>query len=326
MIRSNVFRLSAVAMMVSVAPSLFAQDDGGMQSSEGTAKVLGLRFVKHNVSFDVPKLETYTREVPTRGYRGLDDFFNVREANSNIRSGQWQFELEGAWSTFRSGSNRDDNFTLRPSLKYAYTDNVNIEFGFDPINFGDGSDLNSQSYFGSRARYRNNNSGDDGNGDTSLKYFWQMSHEQDIWPAMAMWLEARLPTGEGSSKVDGTLNMTLTKTLCEGARGHIQGFVKTANGARGDLDRINIGDRRDFQWGIGTGFDYSVTENDLVVLNYMNSSSEYTGNSTNHAYEAGWVHHLGSNQQLMFAVDYNDNAGGYEPARWGGRFQWSMSW
>jgi hypothetical protein len=335
----KISRLGVVVAMAMIVAPLSAQESGqeessmesttmestSMSRSEGSAKVLQLRFVPHTVSFDVPKLETYTRDVPVRGYRGVDDFFSVREANSNIKSGQWEFELEAGWSTFRSGDGRDDDFMLRPSLKYAFTDTNFIEVGLLPINLGDGSDVRDSDFVDIDG-FSDDSHVDDGAGDVLLRYFWQMAPEQDIWPAAAMWFDTRIPTGEGSEKFDFTWNMSLTKTLYDGFRAHLAGFLMSANGARGDLnDRDYFGDRRDFQWGIGAGVDFAVTESDLMVLNYMNRSSHYDGNGTNHIYEAGWVHNLDDCNRLMLAATYDDNEDAEEGPRWSGRFQWAVS-
>lgn len=33
------------------------------------------------------------------GYRGVSSFFNIREANSNVRQGEWEFEYLLKWET-----------------------------------------------------------------------------------------------------------------------------------------------------------------------------------------------------------------------------------
>lgn len=322
--------LGLVSTVVTAWQPAMGQDEGSggddsVRSGSNSVKVLDLRWGSKQI--DIPVLETYERDVTDRGYLGVDDFFNLREANSNIRCGQWELELGAAWMTYESGSDRDDDFTLTPSLKYGITDQVFFEVGLSPINFFDGTgigghDQDEDLSVSPGARIKE---ADNGNGDTSMKLFWQMFAERDIWPAAALWLEGRFPTGDGSEKIDGTLNLNLTKTLYDCVRGHLGGFVKTANGSRGDFDReFEFGDRRDFQWGVGAGLDFLITDTDLFLVNYVNRSSEYKGNATTHLYEAGWVHDFGQSE-LMLGADYADTRGENEGPRWTGKIQWSIT-
>ena len=258
------------------------------------------------------------------GYLGVDDFFRIREANPNVKSCQWQFELNSAWSTFRSGAGRDDDWTVGASLKYGITDDVFAEFEVLPVNFGDGSDFSARS---NRFRFgrRRNVTGDDGNGESNLKLFWRFLREQDIMPAMAVWSELRLPTGEGSSKMDWNIRLNATKTIWDRFRAHMAGWLETDNGARGGFDNRFFGDRRNFQWGMGAGVDYSLDEQNVLVLNYENRSSEYDGNSNTNSFEAGWVHHLSPSQQLMVGTVYDDTRGFQEGPRWTAKVQWSVA-
>jgi len=154
-----------------------------------------------------------------------------------------------------------------------------------------------------------------------LIVFYQFLHEDETWPAFASWAEMRIPTGEGSSGVDGELHFNLTKTLVENFRGHLEGFIETANGGRGDE-----GDgRRPFQWGIGVGFDYQFTEQTIGTINYLNRSSEEEGHSNLNILELGMVHELAENQHLKAAIDIglDDNE---ETPNFGAKLQYSIEW
>ena len=318
---SAIFALSLV-----LQPALAQEADEG--AGEGTAKVKGLKFGKKSI--EIPALEPFEIDVTVEGYKGVDDFFILREANPNVGAGQWEFELGVAYSCFRSGDSRDDAITMTPSIKYGLGDPVFIELGLLPINMGDGTGIGTSGLggdlggLGGMFTFGDDNEPDNGNGDLSIKLFWQLMEEQDIWPAIAMWTEARVPTGDGSEKIDGTLNFNFTKTLHDSVRMHFGGYVKTANGAHGDYDREDIGDRRDFQCGAGAGFDFALADTDLLLINYLNKSSEYNGNSSNNVFEAGWVHDFGGHQ-LMMGVDYADVKGDFEDPRWTGKVQWSIS-
>ncbi|MBI5764725.1 MAG: hypothetical protein HZA51_14510 [Planctomycetes bacterium] len=245
------------------------------------------------------------------GFKGVNDFFNIREANSDVKACEWEFMIGSNWSTFHSRKHRDDDFTMTPSIKYGITDDLFAEMELLPVNLGDGLNLP-------------NSDGADGTGDIALKLFWQFLHETDCLPAMAIWGEARLPTGENSEKVDGTLNLNLTKTICGPLRAHLQGFVMTANGSRGDWDRIEFGDRRHFQWGVGPGLDYAINECNMIVFNYLNRSSDYYGSHNNNILELGYVYTINECSYLRAAVDVDTHSDA-DGAHWSAKIQYAYS-
>lgn len=278
-------------------------------------------------------------------YRGVDDFFMVREANANVDEGQWEFEIGAAWGTHKSSSGRDDLFTLTPSLKYAFSDTFNIELGFLPLNIGDGrgfgtsdpgysgnggardwTDYGQDRRFNRRGNWwgGGDNEISNGNGDVNFKTYCEFLSEAEAWLAAAFWTDLRIPTGNGSEKVDANFTLNLTKTIVEGVRAHIQGSLMTANGSRGDADIF--GDRRDFQYGIGVGFDFAIDDSNTVLVSYMNRASEYEGNASTNGYEIGWVTALADNQHLQLGVNYADVRGETEGPRWTGKVQYAFSW
>ncbi|NOT00805.1 MAG: hypothetical protein HOP29_09275 [Phycisphaerales bacterium] len=333
--------------IVALACGLFvgiatAQEPSESSGSEGQSQWKLFRFKGEKVELPYLWGETYDVDYPARGYQGVDDFFSVREANANIKAKQWQFELGMGWGTGPTGSGADDLFGITPALKYAYTDTNWIEIGMESLNLGDGTGFgfdDEDGFFGSGSGSGfglgglgglfgdNDDQIDNGNGETFLKYFWQMSHEDGYMPASAFWTHVRFPTGDGSEKIDGTFNLNFTKTVYDGIRWHLGGFIRTANGARGDLNDERVGDRRDFQYSAGTSLDFAINEQNLLLVSYHNRSSDYDGNATTHAYELGWVHQLADNQSLMLASTYNDTRGGFEEGpEWNTRVQWSYSW
>jgi hypothetical protein len=230
-------------------------------------------------------------------YREISDFFNVREANVNTTPGEWELELEAEWMT---GAGGDDDFTFTPNIKYGLNDDMFIEFEVRPLVIGDG--------------------GDQGNGDTSLQLFYQLARETDTFPALATWAEARFPTGQGSSGVDGELHFNVTKTLMTDVRGHLEGFVMTANGGRGDEDE----NRRAFQWGAGVGLDYQIDDLTICTMNYLNRSSEEYGHSNQQVLELGGVRQIAENQHLKLAMDVGLDDD--ESPNFGVKCEWSIEW
>jgi hypothetical protein len=265
------------------------------------------------------------------GYMGVDNVFLIREANPNVTQGEWEFELGTVWQTYKSGARRDDGFAVESSIKYGFTDTFYLELGVLPINLGDGTGIG----FSDSVRYydvpvedlvwSDESEPKNGNGESAIRAFWQFLPEEDVMPAMALSGEVRMPTGDGSNGIDGTLFLHVTKTLSEAVRGHFQGYLKAADGARGDLDRPVFGDRRHFQYGVGLGLDFALNEDNLLLLNYQNRASEYYGSSSVNSIEVGWVHHLAENQDLQIAGTYNDTEDPAFDGRWQARVQWAIA-
>jgi len=182
----------------------------------------------------------------------VDDLFNVRQANSDVEQGEWELELGTRW--FTGGGEGDDDFFFVGELAYGLTDDAFIELKLLPVNIGDG--------------------GDQANGDVELELFNRFVHETDWLPSIALALEGRFPTGQGSSGVDGELGLHLTKTIAPKTRMHLEGFVETANGGRTEEEEE---EGRHFQWGVGVGFDYEFSEKLLGLVNYLNRASEEFG-------------------------------------------------
>ena len=214
------------------------------------------------------------------GYREVSDFFNIREANPQVDQCEWEFESVAEWFTH---SGEHDEVGLEQSLKYGITDDLFVELEVTESKLGEGANQ--------------------GNGDIVLLLFNRFVRETECLPALAALLEVRLPTGDGSSGVDGRLNGLVTKSLTERFRAHFEGFVETANGD----PNAETGDRRHFQWGMGPGFDYAFDESTLALINYLNRSSEENGQHNNNLLELGVVreiYHVGDiHQHVKFALD-----------------------
>jgi len=229
-------------------------------------------------------------------YHGISDFFNIREANANVAGGQWEFEFTTEWAT---GAGGDDDLHITESIKYGITNDLFIELEVLPINLGDG--------------------GDQGAGDLSLILFNQFLHETETMPAFAAWAEMRVPSGEGSSGVDGSFHFNLTKAVIGKLRGHLEGFVETANGGRGDDDA----NRRHFQWGTGFGFDCKCTDRMVTTVNYLISSSAAYGHANTHLVELGASYALSDSQSLKVAFEVGVD-GRQETPDFATKLQWSI--
>lgn len=237
------------------------------------------------------------------GYRGVSSFFNIREANSNVRQGEWEFEFIAGWKTQSDGE--DDEIELEQSLKFGVTDEFHVELEVVQPTIGDG--------------------GESGAGDLNLTLFYTFLKETEALPALGGFGEMRIPSGDGSSGVDGTFSLIATKTFARNCRAHFQGYVKTANGSSG----ADEGERRYFQWGLGPGFDYRINDNNLVLLNYLHRSSEEEEVHNANILEFGSVHKLGrigpAEHELKLAFDVGLD-GSIGTPNFAGRVLWGVEW
>jgi len=296
-----IYALLLVIVLSAQATSAFAQDN---QNNDHPMRI------DQNNKSDVDTRSAINRsnttEIKTHevyGYREVSDFFNIREANSQVDKGEWEVEFQGGWSTY--SNHHDDNFGLEETIKYGFTDDFFVELEVMEPNLGDGANQ--------------------GNGDLNLLLFNRFVRETDCLPAIGGQAEMRIPTGDGSSGVDGTFSLIATKTFCEKFRVHFQGFVETANGDPGGDDV----DRRHFQWGVGPGFDYQVCDNLMALINYLNRSSDEYGHHNMNILELGTIYEIChtecTHQHIKLAIDIGlDGAG--ETENFGAKFQYSIDW
>jgi len=235
-------------------------------------------------------------------YREVSDFFNVREANSQVIQGEWEVEFESLWFT---RSHERDEVTLVQTLKYGFTNDFFLELEVLEPNLGYG--------------------GDNGAGNMEVIAFDTLIREKDAIPAVAAFIDLRLPTGDGSSGVDAALHGVVTKSLTDKLRVNLQAFIETANGNPSSEDI----DRRNFQWGVGPGVDYLFDDKTLGLVNYTNRSSNEYGNHNINLLEFGVVRQIywkGTvHQHVKLAVDVGLD-GQEETPNLGAKFQWSLDW
>jgi len=82
-------------------------------------------------------------------------------------------------------------------------------------------------------------------------------------------------------------------------------------------------ERRDFQWGVGPGFDYEFDEKTMGVLNYLMRSSEEESNHNLNILEMGMTRELVPGQHIKAAVDMGLDGAGETP-NLGAKLQWSF--
>lgn len=236
-------------------------------------------------------------------YRGVNEFFNIREAYSDVECGEWEIGAGAWWDT---GDRRRDHVEIAEWVKLGITDNLHIAVkNSQPLGYGG-----------------------DGAGETFLRVFNTFIREQDgeWWPAFAGYLDMRIPTGHESDGVDGRMGGILTKQLNDCLRIHFEGWVATVNGVQGYRDYYGTYDYRHFQWGLGPGIDYAIGEDTLIVANYLHQVNPRYGDNNVNTVEAGIVHRFGETENcyhlLKAGCDLNlcDDA----PYRFGAKFAWEM--
>src|SRR5262249_28103046 len=120
---------------------------------------------------------------------------------------------------------------------------------------------------------------------------------------------------------DAALHANLTKTLAPRCRAHLEGFIETANGGRGD-EGIN---RRNFQWGVGPGFDYEIGPQTKFIVNYLNRSSKENGNHNLNILEVGMTYEVCAGQHIKAAVDIGLD-GADETPNFAAKVQYGIEW
>lgn len=185
-----------------------------------------------------------------------------------------------------TGGDNDDDFILTPAVVWGIAEDWEV-WANVPIWFGDA---------GNRGPF------EDGNYDTYVGALWRFKDQEGMWPAMALAGEARIPTGDGSSGVDGELRLVMTNDYDSGLRSHVNIFGISQNGNNADT---LVGDESegflDFEgprqvsstscvWGVVVGMDGPLGEGgDLRwVADYMFRGPRYTQSDKNqHVAELG---------------------------------------
>ena len=239
-------------------------------------------------------------------YRQVNSFFNIREANPDVEKGQFQVEHWMKWDTKSNG--RDDNFGMQQAFRYGITNSFFAEISVQEPNLGDGDRQ--------------------GAGDIGIVLFNRFVKEVKggDTPAVAGIAELRLPSGHGSRNTDIKLTGIVTKSLEWGMRAHFQGYIQSANG--GYSDYVDC-DRRDIQFGFGPGFDWEVDDKTLVLINYLNKSSDKNVDHNNNILELGATRQIVATERMQehikVAIDVGLD-GQDETPNFGAKFLWSITW
>jgi len=201
--------------------------------------------------------------------------------------GTVDLRLRTYWETDSFPANNgdsDDDYVVEPAIYWGIAENWEV-WARNQAWLGDSGDRNAFA---------------DGNYDTWIGAMWRFRDQEGFWPAMALQAEARIPTGDGSSGIDGELRLNLTNEYDSGIRSHVNVFGIVTNGNNAEnvqMDDDNPGqfvpddslDARNTQYGLVVGLDGPLGDSGNLrwVADYMNRSSYYFGRSNMNVLELG---------------------------------------
>lgn len=249
----------------------------------------------------------------------LSGLWNFEDATP-IETGKVDLRFGFNWVTESAPGNNgdsDDDFVFTPTLVWGASDNIEVSLSV-PVWLGDGGDMGAF---------------EDGNADTNLGVLWRFQEQgSGGWsPAMALSGTFRIPTGDGSEKVDAELRLIITNDYGNGLRSHINVFGKSVNGDNqsrtahvsgrssrssgrlgsgfGGFGNHNEVEARDFQWGVVIGLDGTLCSDVRWVADYMHRSSEFDGRGNINLLELGWEWDMSQAQKLgmSFQIGLDDN-------------------
>lgn len=253
---------------------------------------------------------------PEGKYDLLSQAWQFEDADP-LETGTFDLRLGLQWTTGRSVGDSSDNFIVTPAIVWGFAEDWEMSVEV-PVWLGDGGDMGPF---------------EDGTYDTHLGLLWRFHEQQPFmarkgethWPSMALSGTARIPTGCGSSGMDGELRFIATYEYTSGVRSHFNIFGKTVNGNNLTVDNVDwervaddlslgelVGfrdvDARHFQYGAVLGADgplFQGCENMRWVADYMFRSSFFYGQSSHHVGEVGVEWEMTETSKLGFSVQGN---------------------
>lgn len=187
------------------------------------------------------------------------------------------------WST---SSGEDDDYEYELELEWGVVENHELIFEV-PFELGDGRI--------------------DGNGDISLGWHWRLWEEQGALPAFAIRNYIRVPSGVDSSGVDYEFRGLITKTIvADSMRLHLNPFLSSINGN-------NEEDARHFRWGAVFGTDCKLSDDVLLIADYIYANGELEDTRDTHSAELGVDWKLDEHQKIGFATEIGLDGDSYGP-------------
>lgn len=231
----------------------------------------------------------------------LSNLWSFEDATP-VPTGQVDLRLGYRWETAGSPANlgdSGDDHIVTPALYWGFYENMELSIQV-PVWLGAAGDAGGQ---------------EDGNYDTHIGLLWRLINQEGYWPALALSGKARIPTGDGSSGIDGELRLILTNEYESGIRSHFNIWGKTFNGNNDVNTDLNEGTWydwegdsydgfRDFQYGGIIGLDGPITSDGAVrwVADYSWDNGKLNGSSGSNRLELGWEWMMAEAHKLGMSV------------------------
>jgi len=256
-------------------------------------------------SKETTTVTTTTKTVATTpsGYDLTSGLWSVNDATV-LGKGQLDLRISGTWIPEPPQDGEQDDFAITPMLIWGVWDNVEMWVNV-PIWVGDNGDRGAYS---------------DGNYDTNFGVQWKFLEQQGTWiPSMAVAGSTRIPTGQGSDKMDAEIRLIATNEYDSCIRSHVNLWLASINGTNNQTSQSFIdagnddtfadrqpgdftGYSRDLQWGLGVGLDGPIGDNLRWVLDTVYRSSESVGESNIWEADGGIEWRLAENHLLGFGA------------------------
>lgn len=214
--------------------------------------------------------------------------------------GELEWKNIFGWSTSRNGE--DDDWEYELELEYGLVENHELLFAI-PVEIGDGEV--------------------EDNADITLGWHWKLTDEEGWMPSLGMRNFFTLPSGVHSEGVDYRWVGLITKSMTDTANLHVNPFLEVIDICDSDDDDDgedffglnwdngngwggwDDGDdeRGDFVWGAIVGADYAVSDDLLLVWDYIWRSGDVEGLHDQHEFQAGFEWAFAEHQKLAMTTN-----------------------
>ncbi len=242
-------KILSVSLVLGMTVTVLAQNKNEVVKKETTTVTTTTTTTPTKGSYDLLGLETFNFLDATTFTEGAVDLriagrWVQTKNNGNPYTGQGQYGVR---------EDDDDQFILTPEIVWGATERYEMFLAVPTWVSGEPNEGNYDSYVGGQ---------------------WRLTDVQETTPAVALAWSMRLPTGEGSNGLDGTLRLILTQEFENEMRAHFNIWGSSVN--------TNNYDARDFQYGAVVGLDGPLNDCGSLrwVFDYMYEISHSKGSQT----------------------------------------------
>lgn len=241
-------RILSVGMILCLTSAVWAQNNKDVVTKEKTTVTTTTTTMPSESSYDLLGLETFNFLDATTFTEGAVDLrisarWIERKNDGDPFAGQGIFRD-------RRGDDDDDQWIITPEIVWGASERYEMAISVPTWVQGDPYEGNYDAYVGGQ---------------------WRLTDMAENCPAFALAWSVRVPTGEGSNGLDGSLRLIVTNEYESGMRSHINLWGTSVN-----TDNY---DARDFQYGGVVGLDGPLNDSGSLrwVFDYMYESSHAEG-------------------------------------------------